>query len=179
MKKFSKITNQKINEEPKVDKKIDEAEEFKFKMLDLMEKFLRVQSYGPVDNRYLAGKVKIEGKEVLAEALLDLFSDSSNKKQKAILESLKSDIKDWNVIDSKIDSISKDDISLTNKLKFQRMLERYDDESILLFTENNIEKITDKKTLNEYSLLIEKSNLKQETKQNIINIYNSRIDKLS
>lgn len=179
MKKFSKITNQKINEEPKVDKKIDEAEEFKFKMLDLMEKFLRVQSYGPVDNRYLAGKVKIEGKEVLAEALLDLFSDSSNKKQKAILESLKSDIKDWNVIDSKIDSISKHDISLTNKLKFQRMLERYDEESILLFTENNIEKITDKKTLNEYSLLIEKSNLKQETKQNIINIYNSRIDKLS
>lgn len=179
MKKFSKITNQKINEEPKVDKKIDEAEEFKFKMLDLMEKFLRVQSYGPVDNRYLAGKVKIEGKEVLAEALLDLFSDSSNKKQKAILESLKSEIKDWNVIDDKIDSISKDDISLTNKLKFQRMLERYDDESVLLFTENNIEKITDKKTLNEYSLLIEKSNLKQETKQNIINIYNSRIDKLS
>ena len=179
MKKFSKITNQKINEEPKVDKKIDEAEEFKFKMLDLMEKFLRVQSYGPVDNRYLAGKVKIEGKEILAEALLDLFSDSSNKRQKAILESLKSDIKDWNVIDSKIDSISKDDISLTNKLKFQRMLERYDDESVLLFTENNIEKITDKKTLNEYSLLIEKSNLKQETKQNIINIYNSRIDKLS
>jgi hypothetical protein len=179
MKKFSKITNQKINEEPKVDKKIDEAEEFKFKMLDLMEKILRVQSYGPVDNRYLTGKVKIEGKEVLAEALLDLFSDSSNKKQKAILESLKSDIKDWNVIDSKIDSISKDDISLTNKLKFQRMLERYDDESILLFTENNIEKITDKKTLNEYSLLIEKSNLKQETKQNIINIYNYRIDKLS
>lgn len=179
MKKFSKITNQKINEEPKVDKKIDEAEEFKFKMIDLMEKFLKVQAYGPVDNRYLAGKVKIEGKQVLAEALLDLFSDLSNKKQKAILESLKSDIKDWNVIDSKIDSISKDDVSLTNKLKFQRMLERYDDESILLFTENNIEKITDKKTLNEYSLLIEKSNLKQETKQNIINIYNYRIDELS
>lgn len=178
MKKFSKITNQKINQEPKVDKKIDEAEEFKFKMIDLMGKFLKVQAYGPIDNRYLAGKLKIEGKEVLAEALLDLFSDSSNEKQKAILESLKSDIKDWSAIDSKIDSMSKDDISFTNKMKFQRMLERYDDESIILFTKKNIEKITDKKTLNEYSLLIEKSKLKQETKKNIINIYNSRINKL-
>lgn len=178
MKKFSKITNQKVNQEPKIDKKIDEAEEFKFKMIDLMEKFLKVQAYGPVDNRYLNGKVKIEGKEVLAEALLDLFSDSSNKKQKAILESLKSEIKDWNIIDHKIDSISKDDISLTNKLKFQRMLERYDDESIVLFTEKNIENITDKKTLKDYRLLVEKSNLKEETKQNIINIYNSLTNKL-
>ena len=178
MKKFSKITNQKINQEPKVDKKIDEAEEFKFKMISLMERFLKVQANGPVDNRYLSGKVTIEGKEVLAEALLDLFSDSDSKKQKAILESLKSEIKDWNIIDQKIDSISKDNISIANKLKFQRMLERYDDESVLLFTENNTEKITNKETLNEYALLVEKSNLKEETKQNVIEIYKDRIDKI-
>lgn len=178
MKKFSKITNQKINQEPKVDKKIDEAEEFKFKMISLMERFLKVQANGPVDNRYLSGKVTIEGKEVLAEALLDLFSDSDSKKQKAILESLKSEIKDWNIIDQKIDSISNDNISIANKLKFQRMLERYDDESVLLFTENNTEKITNKETLNEYALLVEKSNLKEETKQNVIEIYKDRIDKI-
>lgn len=178
MKKFSKITNQKVKESPKVENKVDEIEEFKFKMINLMEQFLRVQSYGPVDNRYLAGKVKIEGKEVLAEALFDLFSDNSNKKQKAILESLKSEVKDWKFIDEKIDSLSENDISLTNKFKFKRMIERYDEDSILLFIEKNINNISNKKTLEDYKLMVEKSNFKKETKQNIIDFYNQRIEKL-
>ena len=37
MKKFSKITNQKVNEEPKVEKTINEADILKFKVMNLKE----------------------------------------------------------------------------------------------------------------------------------------------
>lgn len=178
MKKFSKVVNQNIKQPPQLENRLDESEEFKFKIMSLMEQFLRVQSYGPVDNRYLAGKVKIEGKEVLAEALLDLFSETSNKKQKAILESLKSEVKDWKFIDGKIESLIENEIRLTNKFKFKRMIERYDESSILLFIEKNVDRISDKKTLKEYKIMTERSNFTEETKKSIIRLYEKRIESL-
>lgn len=178
MRKFSKLTNQKISEEPKIEKKIDESDVFKYKMIDLMNRFLKIQSYGPVDNRFLSGSVKIEGKEILAEALLDLFTDNSSKEQKKILESLKSDIKDWNVIDNKIDNLSKNDIDITNKLKFSKMIERYKDESLYIYLENKISKINNKKILEDYSTLMEKSNISVDIKEKCINLLNDRIQQI-
>lgn len=177
MRKFSKLTNQKVSEEPKIEKKIDESDVFKYKMIDLMNRFLKIQSYGSVDNRFLSGSVKIEGKEMLAEALLDLFTDNSSKEQKKILESLKSDIKDWNVIDNKIDNLSKSDIDIANKLKFSKMMERYKDESLYIYLENKISKINNKQILEDYSTLMEKSNISVDIKEKCINLLNDRINK--
>lgn len=168
MKKFSKITNYKIKEEPEIEHKIDEAEEFKSKMINLMNQFLKVQSYGAVDNRYLNGKVKVEGKELLAEALLNLFTDNSNKKQKSILESLKSEVKDWKSIDNKIESIKESSIDAQTKLKFYKILERYDEESLVLFFENKSNQIN-KSTKVKYSKLLQESNLSKEVKNKINN----------
>ena len=93
MKKFSKLTNQKVTEEPKVEtKKIDEGEIIKYKMIDLMDKFLSIQTYGPVDRHQRAGLIKIMGKEMLAEAISDMLIDISNKDKTKLLESLKSEI---------------------------------------------------------------------------------------
>lgn len=178
MKKFSKLTNQKINEEPKVDNKIDESEVFKYKVIDLMNRFLKIQSYGSVDNRFLSGSVKIEGKEMLAEALLDLFTDNSSKEQKKILESLKSDIRDWEVIDNKIENISKTDINITNKLKFSKILERYEDESLMVFLENKISNINDKNILEDYLQLMETSNVSIDIKQKCINLFKDKINQI-
>lgn len=106
MKKFSKSINQKVNDEPKVEvKKVNEEEIFKSKVLNLMDDFLRIQTYGPVDRYLRAGSIKITGKELFLEALMTLMSDKSNKESKAILESLKSEIRDWTAIDNKIDEL--------------------------------------------------------------------------
>ena len=166
MKKFSKSINQKINEEPKKEYKIDEVAEFKQQLLSLMERFLKVQSYGPVDDRYLNGSVTIEGKEMLAEALLELLTDKANNKQTAVLESLKSEISNWEVIDRKIDSINESKPVLENKIKFDKFLNKYssDEESMLMVSESKASNITKKETLNDYIKLVERSKLSETTK---------------
>lgn len=171
MKKFSKITKQRINEEPKVEVKLDESSVLKYKMLTLMDRLLRVQAYGAVDNRFLSGSVKIDGKEMLAEALLDLLTDNKIEEQTKILEGLKGKIKDWETIDNEIESIKKNNVSLNNKIKFFKILEKYqDEETLLVFLESKIPNIKDEKTLVDYKELTLNSNLSQETKSKIINM---------
>lgn len=171
MKKFSKITKQTINEEPKVEVKLDESSVLKSKMLTLMDRLLRVQAYGAVDNRFLSGSVKIDGKEMLAEALLDLLTDNKIEEQTKILEGLKGKIKDWETIDNEIESIKKNNVSLNNKIKFFKILEKYqDEETLLVFLESKIPNIKDEKTLVDYKELTLNSNLSQETKSKILNM---------
>jgi hypothetical protein len=61
-----------------------------------------VAHYGPTDRYYQAGTIKISGQELFTEALLSLWWKAV-KAQTKLLESLKSEIKDWDVIDTKID----------------------------------------------------------------------------
>ena len=108
MKKFSNITGQKVTEEPKKEvKQLNEEELFKIKLLSLMDSFLTVRMYGPVDNHQRAGLIKISGKELVVEAILDLLTEKSSKEQTKLLESLKNEVGDWEVIDSKIDFINR------------------------------------------------------------------------
>jgi hypothetical protein len=169
MKKFSKISNNKVGEEPKSENKIDESSILKIKMINLMDKLLKIQSYGSVDNRFLSGSVKIQGKEILAEALLDLLSEKSIEDQTKVLEGLKNKIRDWETIDGEIESIKKSNVSLNNKIKFSKILEKYqDEETLLVFLESKIPNIKDQKTLIDYKELTSKSNLSKETKEKII-----------
>jgi len=181
MKKFSKLTNQKINEEPKIDLKIDESKVLKYKMLDLMNRFLSLRTYGSVDNRFLAGKVKIEGKEMLAEALYDLFSDKSTDEQVKVLESLKTKIKDWETIDKEIEEFNKKTPTIRNKSKFKSLLEKWssDSNTLILFVESNVDKINDLDTLSDYITLTNESNLEESTKLVLVNKYSERINQLN
>lgn len=177
MKKFSRITNQKVSEEPKVENKVDESSLLKVKMVNLMDQLLKIQSYGPVDNRFLTGSVKIQGKEMLAEALLDLLSEKSIDDKTKVLEGLKNKIKDWETIDNEIESIKKSEVSLNNKSKFSKILEKYkDEETLLLFLESKIPNIKDSKTISDYKELTINSNLSKETKNIIFEII-SKLEK--
>jgi hypothetical protein len=107
MKKFSNISNVKVSEEPKVEvKQLNEEEMFKSKVMNLMEQLLSVRTYGPIDRYLRAGNIKVAGKEMFLEALMDLLKDKSSKEEKRILESLKSTLSDWEAIDSKIDEVN-------------------------------------------------------------------------
>jgi hypothetical protein len=106
MKKFSKITNQKINEEPKAKNILCEEDIFKNSVMSLIEQLLVIRSYGPIDRYFRAGSVKITGKEVFVEALMDLMTDKSLKDKVKLLEGLKSNISDWETLDRRIDEVN-------------------------------------------------------------------------
>ena len=181
MKKFSKITNQTVSEEPKVEvKQLNEEDLFKSKLMNLMDQILSVRTYGPVDRHQRAGLIKIAGKEMLVEAILDLLTESSVKEQTKILESLKSDVKDWEAIDAKIDSINQQRISLSSRNKFKSLLENYtEDELLVKVVENDINKITKEKTITDYIRLTNESKLNSSTKSQLINIYSLRLNQIN
>lgn len=106
MKKFSTTTGQKVNEEPKVEiKKTNEEDNFKSNVMNLLNQNLKITTYGPIDRYLRSGSIKISGKEMFLEALLDLIEEDSNKKVKAVLEGLKSKIRDWETIDEAIQNV--------------------------------------------------------------------------
>jgi hypothetical protein len=180
MKKFSNITGEKVNQEPKVEvKQLNEEEIFKSKLFNLMDQFLTIRTYGPVDRHQRAGLIKVAGKELLVEAILDLLSEKSIKEQTKILEGLKSEIRDWEVIDAKIESLNKEKTSISNRNKFFSLLEKYEDSEILIEkVKKDINKLNKKKNLKDYIQLTLESNLNSNTKSELVKIYNDRLNQL-
>lgn len=152
MKKFSNITNQKVGEEPKKEvTQFTEEDVFKSKVMSLMEDFLTIRTYGPVDRYLRAGNIKIGGKETFLEALMSLMSDKSLKEQTKLLESLKGEIRDWEVIDAKIglvneelDKSTEKNKTLSHRNKLVSLFEKYghDEELMLQIAESDSKKIT-------------------------------------
>ena len=153
MKKFSNISKVKVSEEPKVEvKQLNEEEMFKAKVMNLMEQLLSVRTYGPVDRYLRAGNIKVAGKEMFLEALMDLLKDKSSKEEKRILESLKSTLSDWEAIDSKIDEVNQKisenqekDKMITHRNKLQSLYNNYgqDEEMFMNMVQESCNKVTD------------------------------------
>lgn len=102
MKKFSGITNETLGESKENEE--NELETLKSNIFFLIDGLLTVELCGPI--RQYSPQAKISGKDVFVNALLELISSKSGKDQIEILESLKSESKDWASIDYKIDKIS-------------------------------------------------------------------------
>lgn len=152
MKKFSNISNVKVSEEPKVEKnQINEEDLFKGKVLNLMDQLLSIRTYGPVDRYLRAGSIKISGKELFVEALVDLMSDQTLKEKAKLLEGLKSKIKDWDALDKGIDEInsklneSNKGKMLSHRNKLTSLLRIYKDDrdALLQQVEDQASKIKD------------------------------------
>jgi hypothetical protein len=153
MKKFSNISNVKVSEEPKLEvKQLNEEEMFKAKIMNLMEQLLSVRTYGPVDRYLRAGNIKVVGKEMFLEALMDLLKDKSSKEEKKILESLKGAVSDWEAIDSKIDEVNQKiaenqekDKMISHRNKLQSLYNNYgqDEEMFITMVQESCNKITD------------------------------------
>jgi hypothetical protein len=181
MKKFSNITNQVIGQEPKIEYKLDESQLFKVKVISLMEQFLSIRTYGPVDRYLREGSIKISGQELLAEAILSLFDEKAIKEQSKLLESLKSDIKDWETIDNKIDDLNSKMIGdkFKTQYKVNSLLEKYDDDTLIEVLESKLIKVNTIETLEVYLETFNKTEgIKQETLQQINKIYTDKIQKL-
>ena len=131
MKKFSKITNVKVNEQKPVETTTTELDLMKAGVKKLMDSYLNVQMYGPVTRHERAGSVKVVGKELFLEALIDFLEEFTSKDKVKVLESLKSESKDWMLIDSKIDEIKessnqiKESKLVSHKEKVKSMIKRF------------------------------------------------------
>jgi len=122
MKKFSNISGFEVNEEPKIDNSNSkQITALKSKINKLIEDYLTIQSYGSAHKDLLNSSVKIVGKDMFIDALLDLMSDESLMDQIKALESLKQDNKDWETIDNKIDELEIE--KKTNSLLFEKVSE--------------------------------------------------------
>lgn len=183
MKKFSNITNQKVGQEPVKKEKINEEDNFLFTLMGLMDKYLHIQTYGPIDRYLRAGTIKITGKEALAEALSELISDKSTLDKTILLESLKSKVGDWEAIDEKIQEVGKkwSDKKITkefstHKKKIEELLEKYgeDEDMLIEMASKSSEKIKSQQTANLRAIVASELG-----HQNISEIYNKRAEELS
>lgn len=170
MKKFSKVNKLQVGVEKKLDNNRSEYDVLKYELIDLMDQILNLKTHGSVDNRFLSGSVVIDGKELLADAIIEKFKDGNKK----ILDSLKAKTSDWKAIDEKIDSIDLS-INQSNIKSFKSILERYSGESLLLFIEESANKIRNSKKINDYCLIIESSDLEDSIKESAIKIYKNRL----
>lgn len=139
MKKFSSITGTKVSVEPAPkERKLDPVDMLKFEVRAIMDSFLKVQIYGPI-NPILQGTLKVSGQEMFIEALMDLLESKTKKDTVKLLESLKSEISDWQVLDAKMDEI-KNQIEESNRVQISKHKEtirnfynRYkDDENLMM-----------------------------------------------
>ena len=108
MEKFSKITNNKVNEVPEL---VEDKEKLKLQALKagitrLIDNYLTIRSYGGAKTEQLMSSVKISGKELFIEALIDFMNDKSLEAQIEALESIKNVTRDWESVDGKITQLN-------------------------------------------------------------------------
>jgi hypothetical protein len=147
MKKFSKITNQTVGEQKSLEKKITEVDIMRAKIYNLMENYLRVQMYGPVDKYQRAGLVKVAGKELFLEALLSMLEEYSTTKNIKLLESMKSETSD------KIENLNlqletiKEGKLIPHKEKIKSIITKSKDKKVIFEQiDNSISKISNPQT---------------------------------
>lgn len=188
MKKFSKITNQKVGIELNVDSKLSDIDILKYKIMDMMDNYLSIQFYGPINRYQVAGTSKVVGKDIFVEALIDMLGDFSTKENVKLLESLKGEIKNWEFIDNKIDELNKNKVSKTiifnHKEKIKSIINRYSDENDILkhfeFTSSkikNVETAFYRKLASES--LISENKVSNNLLKSILNIYNNKFIELN
>jgi hypothetical protein len=103
MDKFSKISkSEKPGEWKPVEYKLEEIDVLKSKIYQLMDSYLTVTTYGPVDRYQRAGSIKIAGKDVFLEALLNLIEEVTTKDGIKMLQEMKNESNDWKLLDEKI-----------------------------------------------------------------------------
>jgi len=151
MKRFSNITNQNVGEQPKNEMSKEEVEYMNLKasIQKLLDSCLSVKIIGNV--RQFIPTLRIEGKDLFCDTLISLMNDKSLKDQVKVLESLKSETKDWLTVDNKIDEIfekindNKVEDNLLNHIeKVKSFISIYgDDNNFEKSLNENVNKISD------------------------------------
>lgn len=166
MNKFSTMSGQKVNDVPDLitNKETVKLEALKAGINSLIDNFLTIRAYGSARRNILENTVKISGKEMFIEALIDFMNDKSIEEQMKTLESLKGETRDWQVIDNKINELN--NVVQENKEfnsnkkqinKIKTLLDTYsDDDRFETILENMVSKSNDSNEANLMSITANK-----------------------
>lgn len=192
MKKFSNITGQKVGQQPEVkfDKVTEEKNQFKSMVHSLLDNFLTVQMYGPITRYHVAGSMKVAGKEMFIEALMDMLEEHNIQGKIKLLESLKNETSDWQVIDGKVNEMETllekiTDSKLVSHREFVKSLyNKYKDDKDLLLqqVEKSAQKVKNVNTAHWRAVAAEnmasESEYPNKIMKDIAKIYNFRVQQL-
>jgi hypothetical protein len=166
MNKFSAMSGQKVNDTPDLitNKDIVKLEVLKAGISTLIDNFLTIRAYGSARRNILENTVKISGKEMFIEALIDFMNDKSIEEQMKTLESLKGETRDWQVIDNKINELNnlvQENTEFNNNKKqinkIKTLLDTYsDDDRFETILENMVSKSKDSNEANLISVVANK-----------------------
>ncbi len=122
-------------------KKDTNNEDIRYKLLDIIDKTLRIESYGSARKEILM-TTKIVNKEMLVDEILLLFNIVSNDSIKENLNNLKNYNKDWYSIDNYINTIGFLEKEDTNKnlINFIETYKSFDNELFLELVKNKFSK---------------------------------------
>jgi len=161
MEKFSKISGVKVDSNPIPIKKTNESEldSIKIAIHQLMDQLLKIESYGSLRPQWII-PMKIGGKEMFIEALIDLFNEIEGPKQIKILESLKQTNKDWKSIDEKIFDITNQPTFNQKERntveKYKSILEKYSGDQLEMFLKSQVDKIKNPESIISRIKILEK-----------------------
>lgn len=192
MKKFSNITGQKVGQQPEVkfDKVVEEKNHFKSVVRNLLDNFLSVQMYGPITRYHVAGTMKVSGQEMFIEALMDMLEEHNIQGKIKLLESLKKETNDWQLIDNKVGEMETllERITDSKLVKYREAIKslynKYKDDKNLLIeqVERSAQKIKNVNTAHWRAVAAE--NMASENEypnkimKDIARIYNFRVQQL-
>lgn len=113
-------------------KKDTNNEDIRYRLLDIIDKTLRIESYGSARKEILM-TTKIVNKEMLVDEILRLFNLVSNDSIKESLNDLKNYNKDWYSIDNYINTIGVLEKEYVNKklINFIETYKSFDNELFL------------------------------------------------
>ena len=165
MKKFSNITGQKVGQQPeiKIDKVVEEKNQFKSMVRNLLDNYLSVQMYGPITRYHVAGTMKVSGQEMFIEALMDMLEEHNIQGKIKLLEGLKSETTDWVVLDNKVNEMETlleritDSKLVKHREVVKSLYKRYKDDKDLLIqqVEKSAQKIKNANTAHWRSIAAE------------------------
>ncbi len=156
MKKFTSITNTTVGQEPKqTENKQSSTYSLKSNINSMIDRHLKIGFYGPYTTEHFQQTSKIEGRELFIEALISLLKEKEIKEQIKVLESLKSEVRDWKMIDEKIDVLNSSLLGsneISERLKIERKLKNLlNNEYPIKMAELQASKITEgKKAFSRY-----------------------------
>lgn len=122
-------------------KKDTNNEDIRYKLLDIIDKTLRIESYGSARKEILM-TTKIVNKEMLVDEILRLFNENSKDSIRESLNDLKNYNKDWYSIDNYINTIGFLEKEDTNKnlINFIETYKSFDNELFLELVKNKFSK---------------------------------------
>lgn len=122
-------------------KKDTNNEDIRYKLLDIIDNTLRIESYGSARKEILM-TTKIVNKEMLVDEILRLFNENSKDSIRESLNDLKNYNKDWYSIDNYINTIGFLEKEDTNKnlINFIETYKSFDNELFLELVKSKFSK---------------------------------------